>query len=352
MLLWMRRNHYRPVAYASVVSGTIGGLGFSGIQWLKQLLMAPGNPRILGSEGTSLSSEAYQHSLSVWSHWQQQNWHSFLEQSYGFVNGLAIAAVLALLAVRIPNQPLSPIKSRSEKWTIGLMTVFVLLGIPYVNLFKNVEEWSSQLNPEVWKQTAINADGTPEAIPALWDVPYVGRLPHVDFLHLTPDGWFNLTWLLLLGLFILLLRRHFQEPLSLLPKTWLGKGQLLFLVLLWVMVIGNFERALVGWHSSRLLTEWVITVNALVATLLVLTLPKEKDIAIAGNLSLFQPLYRKAWLRALGAAVVSSVFFLITNRAIYLYPAYEKLDKKHYFTRFGPEAAWRSKPNLKNQKHK
>ena len=54
---------------------------------------------------------------------------------------------------------------------------------------------------------------------------------------------------------------------------------------------------------------------------------------------------------ALVAVAISSVFFLVTNRAIYQYPIYEKLDKKTYFTRFGPEATWRSKPNLKNAKH-
>ena len=232
------------------------------------------------------------------------------------------------------------------------MTVFVLLGIPYVNLFKNVKEWSDQLNPDVWKQTILKADGTTETLPAVWDAPYIGRLPHVDFLHLTPDGWFNLTWVLLLGMFIFVIRRHFREPLSLIPKTWLGRGQFLFLVLLWVMIIGNFERALVGWGASRLLTEWVITVNAIVATLLILTLPKEKEVFHIGNLSSFQPLYNRAWPVAVSVMVISSVFFVLTNRALYHYPAYEKLDKKYYFTRFGPEAAWRSKPNLKYTQHK
>jgi len=63
-------------------------------------------------------------------------------------------------------------------------------------------------------------------------------------------------------------------------------------------------------------------------------------------------LYKKAWIRALSTVAVVSVFFWSTNRFIYAYPPYEKLDKKAYFTRFGPEATWRSKPNLKNAKHK
>ncbi|MCA0234348.1 MAG: hypothetical protein LCH91_28085 [Bacteroidetes bacterium] len=351
MILWMRRNGYQSVAFASVVCGTIGGLGFSGIQWIKQLLMAFGSPRILPATDT--------HQLALWADWQQQNWHSFLEQSYGFVNGIAIATLFAILAARLPLSAPSSQKTSAEKWALGGMTLFVLLGITYVNLFKNVSEWGERLNQEVWTQAITLSDGSTETVPALWDVPYLGRLPYIDFLHFTPEGWFRLTWLLLVALFAFLIRRHFKEPLALFPKTWLGKGQLLLLVLLWVMIIGNFERALVGWHPSRLLTEWVITVNAMLVSLLLLTLPREHEPIFDSSETFshfqhqsFNGLYKKAWIRALSTVAVVSVFFWSTNRFIYAYPPYEKLDKKAYFTRFGPEATWRSKPNLKNAKHK
>lgn len=353
MSLWMRHKGYWAVAYASLLSGLIGGLGFSGIQWIKQLLMMPGNPRILISKGLLPGSEAYESSVAFWSHWQQQNWHSFLEQTYGFVNGIAIAVALAVLSRRVPldNTPPSP-KTSTDRWALGIMSVFVLLGIPYVNLFKNVKEWGERLNPDVWTQTIFGDNGEKIVASARWDVPYLGRLPQIDFLHLTPEGWFNLTWILLLAMAILIIRRHFKEPLALIPSTWLGKGQLVFLVLLWVMIIGNFERALVGWSPERLLTEWVITFNAIVATLLVLILPHEKETLKIGNTIPFRALYKKTWFVTLATVVAVSGFFLLTNRALYQYPSYEKLDTQKYFTRFGPEAAWRSKPNLKNAQHK
>lgn len=352
MISWMRRNQLRPVAVASVISGTIGGLGFSGIQWIKHLLMAPGNPRMLAGRGLSPDSEVYKITVANWADWQHQNWHSFLEQSYGFVNGLAIVVALGFLATRIPlHNDRHDAEPTHGRWTLGVATVFVLLAIPYVNLVKNVEEWGKQLNPAVWTRTITGVDGSQETAPALWDVPYLGRLPGVDFLSMTPGGWFNLTWLILLGLFIVLIRRHFREPIALVPVSWLGKGQLIFLILLWLMIVGNFERALVNWHPDRILTEWGVTINAILATLLVLTIPTQtRPVAIQAPDS-YASLYKQAWLRAASALVVSALFFWLTNRLVYQYPAHEKLDNSLH-TRFGPEADWRARPNLKNAQHK
>lgn len=352
MMLWMRRNQLLPVATASVISGTIGGLGLSGIQWIRQLLMAPGNPRILLGQGMAPDSIPFRSTVDTWANWQQQNWHSFLEQSYGFVNGLAIVAALGFLAIRIPLHDDSKANSvGTGKWTLGVATVFVLLAIPYVNLVKNVEEWGKQLNPEVWTRVVTLPDGTQETEPALWEVPYLGHLPGADFLHLTPAGWFNLTWLLLLVLFVVLIRRHFREPLAVVPASWSGKGQLIFLILLWLMVVGNFERALVSWHSDRLLTEWVITLNAILATFLVITLPAKSESVSIQTSEPFTLLYKQVWLRAALAVVLPTTFFWFTNRLIYHYPLQEKHDAM-YHTRFGQEADWRAKPNLKNAQHK
>lgn len=219
-VLWFRRNKLLPVAVASVISGTIGGLGFSGIQWIKQLLMMPGNPRILIGKGLSPDSAEFKTITDNWADWQHQNWHSFLEQSYGFVNGIAIVVALGFLVTRIP-QHIDPQKSElpNGKWTLGVATVFVWLAVPYVNLVKNIDVWSKQLNPDVWTRRASQSSGNQEIVPALWDMPYLGRLPGIDFLHLTPTGWFNITWLLLLLVFIVLIRRHTQEhsPLFRLP---------------------------------------------------------------------------------------------------------------------------------------
>ncbi len=371
-ILWLRRNDYLSVAWASVIGGTIGGLGFSGIQWIKQVMMAPGNPRILAAKGILPGSPAYESTVAAWANWQHQNWHSFLEQSYGFVNGIAVAVALGWLAIRLPMQTNAqtqwlqmdrsggkPLEKgglkESGRWTLAAAAIFVLLVIPYVNLLKNVDSWSNQLKPEIWLQTITGPDGSVQSVPAQWDFPYIGRLPGVHFLHLSPEGWFDLTWLLMLGCFIVLLRRHMRKPLTLVPADWAGKGQLLFLILLWVMVIGNFERALPGWSPSRLLTEWVITVNAILTTGLILLLPGNQanapEMVLTGN-DAYRGLYKRSWVWAVSVVLVASVFFTLSNRLIYQYPPYDQMDIKHIQTRFGPDANWRTKPILKNAEHK
>ncbi len=73
-----------------LTSGAIGGLGFSGIALLKLAMVAQGNPNLVSDPAV----------VDTWRHWQGANWHSFLEQSYGFVNGVGIAVALGLLASR------------------------------------------------------------------------------------------------------------------------------------------------------------------------------------------------------------------------------------------------------------
>ena len=227
-----------------------------------------------------------------------------------------------------------------------------MLGLTYFNVFKNVDVWSSQLNSKVWTRLITQADGTTQNLPALWDLPYFGRLPGIDFLSATPSGWFNLTWLLLVVACIIIVVRHYRSPLAIIPQSSLAKGQLIFLILLWIMVVANFERALTGWHPSRLLTEWVIFVNATIATVLVLLLPREKENVLINEVEKYKPFYKRLWIKAVAALIVSSLFFLVTNRFIYQYPPSDKLKNSQYHTRFGPDASWKTKPNLKNAEHK
>jgi hypothetical protein len=348
--IWMWRNKLKPVAVASLISGIIGGLGFAGMQWVKHLMLSFGSPRILGYKGILPNTPEFSSIASAWSKWQGQNWHSFLEQSYGFINGIAIAVALAYIAsrVKIHNDEDKPAVLKKDRWTRAFAVLLVLMGLTYFNVVKNVAVWTEQLKPSVWTQTIAHPDGTSEVSPALWDVPYIGRLPGVDFLSLTPENWFAFTWLLLTVAAIIIVIRHYKAPLPIIPKSSLAKGQLIFLILLWIMVVANFERALTGWGPNRLLTEWVIFVHAIIATVLVLLLPKEKETLVILEEENYQPIYKKLWIKAVGALVLSSILFLVTNRIIYHYPEYDKLNHSSNHTRFGPDASWRTKPNLKN----
>ena len=352
--IWLWKNNLKPVAVASLISGTIGGLGFAGIQWLKQLMMSFGNPRILESKGILSGSPEFLAVTSRWADWQAQNWHSFLEQSYGFVNGIAIAVALGFLASRIRLHPTGEkvCPHSGGRWTRAFSVLFVLFALTYFNIVKNVAVWSEQLNPGVWQRTITGAGGETSKAPALWDLPYLGRLPGIDFLHLTPTAWFNLTWVLLTAACIFIVVRHYRSPLPVIPKSYLAKGQLIFLILLWMMVVANFERALTGWHPSRLLTEWVIFINAIIATALILLIPKEEEQVFITEFNEYPRYYRRLWVKTAGVLMISGLLFLGTNRMIYHYPEYNKLNFKTYHTRFGPNASWRTRPNLKNAEHR
>src|SRR4029079_19300087 len=90
---------------------------------------------------------------------------------------------------------------------------------------------------------------------------------------LSAMGWFNLAYAALAILLITLFIRHKRHPLAVVPESALGKGQLLYVIFLWWVVIGNFERAVVGFAPQRLVTEGVILLNAIVCTFLVLIFP-------------------------------------------------------------------------------
>ncbi len=340
LLYWLKRNNYLSVATAAIIAGTIGGLGFSGIEWLKQLMMAAGSPRIFIDENV----------ISSWSNWQHQNWHSFLEQCYGLVNGIAIAAGMGLLLKRAPV--LKENHSASfRKWMLGICVVFTLLFIPYVNILKNVESFGNVFNPSVWTKT-VGVNGVQQTVAAEWDVPYIGHLPGFDFLHFTPEGWFNITWFLLLALFILLIRKHFQKPLAIIPPSWTGRSQLIVLILLWTMIWGNFDRNIIRWTADRLLTDWVVIVDAIVLTYFILTLPASgiEPLQLSAPYS-YKSLYKKAYRYAFAALIISAPLFLISNRLIYHYPPPGLPETHKHNLRFGPDADWRVKPILKNKKH-
>jgi hypothetical protein len=215
------RSGLAEVARAALISGFIGGAGFAAASMLKLVEVTSG---------------------------RETNWHSILEQTTGIFNGIGIAVAMRGLAARTaaPDgavqeadaEERSPIHRR---WPDLLAVTFVLVGIPYVNLRKNVSAWTR----------AGSVPGLMYGIPA-W-------------------LWFEAAALVTAAGLTVLLVRHTRRPLAVVPASVLGQGQALFLLLLAIMVIGNFERALVGFADQRLVTEGVIHVNAVICAVMLLT---------------------------------------------------------------------------------
>jgi hypothetical protein len=287
-LLFFLRHRLHAMVLAMLITGIVGGLGFSAATFLK-LVEIKYVPLVL----------SYLWEESAW----QTNWHSILEQTYGLINGIGIALAIVPLARTLPR--LSDLPQRKGSWAEMVAVAFVLLVIPYVNLVKILSTWIPL-----------------KAIPA-------------DLHGLPTRVWFDLGYALMTAGGLVLLLRHRRRRLALVPESSLGHGQLLYLVLLWVVVIGNLMRAVPLFQAERLVTEGVIYVNALLCSLLVvlwpapLPLPDQKEEVIGPGTH-----YRLAGA-ALLTLIASTILATAGTRAIH---GGAFVGHAGYHTRFGPDA--------------
>lgn len=288
--LWvfLQRRGYVHVTIASAICGFIGGFGFATATLFKL--------------------------IEVKSGWET-NWHSVLEQTYGLINGLGVACAVLFLARRAP--PISD-PPRSLAWLRIYSVAFVLLGVTFLNLRKN---------PTVWTQA--------KSVP--------------DLLYTLPPGaWFDLAYLVLGSAMVALLFLHRRQRLPFIPESAVGQGQLLYLVFLWWVVMGNFERALVRFAPQRLITEGVIFFNAVLCTVLLLASPRFRT-AVE---TLTPARLRQALRRILSIGLVGTALSLVADwgvvRAIYgdTFAGHAALH-----IRFGPRATASSDKPKANQPH-
>src|SRR5262249_38398211 len=111
----------------------------------------------------------------------------------------------------------------------------------------------------------------------------------------------------------------------------------LCLLLLAIMVVGNFERALVGFADQRLITEGVIHVNAVITAVLLLVSDPLRRFAEAPAAGEARPPLRWAGLGATGlaATVTAVVIDWSVVRAIY---GDRFAGHANLHIRFGPNA--------------
>ena len=140
-------------------------------------------------------------------------------------------------------------------------------------------------------------------------VAEVLRAPLFGSINISAWSWFTLMWIAFTACTILVLVRHRRRPVALIPSTWLGKGQLLYLMFLWLMVIANFTKALVAFSDNRIATEGTIMFNALICTVLILGWVRQPDETPALPAADFGLLTRKA--------VVLTAMLLLATTTLY-----------------------------------
>ncbi len=271
---YCRQTGLRELARAALYCGFIGGIGFAAASMLKLVEVTSG---------------------------YETNWHSILEQTTGLFNGIGVAVAVTALARRtVPHAGLPD----RRPWTEPLALGFVLLGISYLNSRKNVAQWVAT-----------------RSMPA-------------EMAGLSAGAWFDLGYLALALAIYALWFRHRWRPLPIVPASWLGKGQLVYLGLLWSVVVFNFERAIVAFAAQRLVTEGVLYLVALACTLVLLCATDRGD--VPPDIKPRPPATgQRSGLAAIVAAILSIVADWAVVRAVHgdQFAGHARLH-----IRFGPRA--------------
>jgi hypothetical protein len=199
LVLYFRKTGQKPVVFATFLAGALGGFALTTAQFIKILCYSPGNPRLTSNPAI----------IQAWQHWRSANWHSIaLEQFAGFLYGLAVLIPLGILASRLPIKREEP---RVRPWTEIFSVVFIFNVLSYLNIVKNINDWTEA------RKMAVNGG---QAV--FRSVAQILQAPLFDSVNLSAWSWFILMWLAFTLCTIAVLVRHRRERVALIPATWLG----------------------------------------------------------------------------------------------------------------------------------
>ena len=294
LLLWCRAYGMDGVACSAWTCGLIGGIGFALAQFLKLVFIKSG---------------------------RETNWHSVLEQTQGLFHGVALALALGRL---VRYAPVVPAFEVPAPWTRIFAVLFVLVVLTYLNHRKAVPTWVKKV------------ETLPERVYGLYVSGYL-KGPGVV-------GWLELFYGAIGVAVFFLARVHLRKGLPLVPQSLLGQGQLLYLVFLWWIVAFNFERAIVGFAPKRIVTEGVVSLNAVLCSALLLlgagTVLPRSPVSIVGAAQEFR--LGPTVILGFFAMAVSTVAFWCGKRRMY---GDDHVPYASLHIRFGPErTAVKEKP--------
>lgn len=308
------RNGLQPVAFAATSNFILGGIAFPTALFLRNLAKLPGQAEFPSDPEV----------IKAWSHYQSANWHSVLEQSQGFVFGLITALTMASLWRRLKVVSDKP---AVRGWTDIAAIAFVVVGITWQNC--------RRLPRDLYRHD-------------MKSLPELMKAPFFSWIELSADVWFGIAWWTMSAVFIVLMIIHRRRPLAIVPASWAGRAQIIYLLLLWIMVFGNLQLAIgTKFHESRLVTEWVITINAAIATFLILVLPRSCGPVPVEESTNYGTWISRTW--AVGLIVGISLMFTYSFATMEIYRT-AKLNPRDL--RWGEKANWRVKPLLKHVPHR
>jgi MFS family permease len=224
LLAYLRRRRDRAAMTAAGYGILIGGLAFVLGDFVNMLGRAQWGP---------VGRYEILHGLDYW---------KWMEQLFGLIMGVGVGVVfLRRLCPRL-SASLEDLPRRRLR---PLALLFLLVVMMWANLSKNVSNWAkaNQIPPKV--------------------------------LGISSTWWFMTLGVLLSAVVAASVMRHYRNRLALVPATDLGRVQLLFLLVLWVPVLGAFTQALPGMSGQGvLLVQVSFGITAGICSLIVVNLPE------------------------------------------------------------------------------
>ncbi|MBN2312473.1 MAG: hypothetical protein JXM79_01000 [Sedimentisphaerales bacterium] len=171
---------------------------------------------------------------------QGLDYWKWMEQLFGLIMGLGVGCAF-LRGVRRKLVP--PEEDRTGGYLNIIALFFLLLVMFWSNLFKNVRNWAKE-----------------DHIPDL-------------FFNIRTEWWFLWVGLMLSAMVLIAIIRHRRQALPLAPASAFGRGQLLFLLILWIAVIGAFVQAFPNMdHKGVFFVHTTFWITAGIGSLIVLML--------------------------------------------------------------------------------
>jgi hypothetical protein len=195
VLFYLVRTKNRAALNVTLIGLLAGGIGFAVGDFFNMLGRAQWGP---------IGRFEALHGLDYW---------KWMEQLFGLIMGIGVG--LAFLQwIRPKLTPPDEDQSGGNLNTVGLL--FLLIIMMWANLHKNVLNWAK-------------GEHIPEN---LFDIP--------------AQWWFLLVGLILSSVILIAIIRHRRQNLPMAPANDFGRGQLLFLLILWIAIAGAFMQAFPG----------------------------------------------------------------------------------------------------------
>jgi predicted neuraminidase len=207
LLFFLFRLKYFMAIYAALFVAIFGGIGFA----VGELFQVVGN-----STGVHI------------------DWWKVMEQFFGLIMGLGAAIVFLKLKNIAPNFDEKKVKF---DWGNLFAIFFLIVGMTYVTVVHNVEKW---IEHGIMAQKLAG---------------------------ISTYFWFAVAYLIFAILVIIILRSSQHRKLAFLPETLKGRGQLLFLLVLWWAIIEDHFKAFLQFNHVTLIVEGSFFISAVLVTL-------------------------------------------------------------------------------------